>query len=302
MVSAGLLAAVCGTGARGQAPSNAAGTAKPSQSQSAQQTPKRHSAQADDANPEGMPCTRILALSSTDYIAKTTAIDDSREDDQLRGIKKYGACYDMRTDALAATLARSGKGPAKAAREEFASLEKDIKDFTEKALVDVPSSHSDTNIVAADLSRSWRAPYAGLYQKAFRYEFYEEYAAKTAKPAKATATPAQSALKKPGATAPASQAASSASTAADAGAEGAPHEATAEERARSDADPVTQAKNKFGKILEAMPEDRVHAIHSAFSEVIGVHSMSEGMRLLVYRYAIYLLQSGGAKDAEPPLF
>ena len=83
----------------------------------------------------------------------------------------------------------------------------------------------------------------------------------------------------------------------------APHEpATAEERARSDADPVTQAKNQFGKILEALPEDQMHDVHRAFSEVIGPHSVSETMRLEVYRYAIYLLQPQGGSPSEPPPF
>ena len=53
-------------------------------------------------------------------------------------------------------------------------------------------------------------------------------------------------------------------------------QATAEERAKSDADPVTQAKNRFGKILEGLPDEEMHKIHGAFSEVIGAHAMSEG--------------------------
>jgi hypothetical protein len=298
IVSAGLLATLSGVCAHSQAPPNANGQSKPSQAQSAQPAPKKPAPQTADANPEGMPCSRVLALSSTDYIAKTTAINDSAEDGQLRGIRKYGSCYDARTDALAASLARSGKGPSKAARDEFASLEKDIRDFTTKALADVPSAQPGTGTSVAAVPvpvRFGRANYAGLYEKAFRYEFYEEYAAKTAKPIKPAAAQSPAAPKSSGAK-------SSANPAAGDGPKSAPQEPTAEERAQSDADPVTQAKNKFGKIMEALPEDEMHEIHGAFSQVIGVHSMSEAMRLAVYRYAIYLLQPAGTKDSEPPLF
>jgi hypothetical protein len=230
-------------------------------------------------------------MPSSDYIAQVVAIDDSVADGQLRGIRKYGSCYDARTDALAATLARSRRGPTKAAAAEFASLESAIKDFSANAIATAP--HASPGYP--------KEAFANLYEKKFRREFYDEYEAKltkTTKPttAEAKSSPARSDPKSPTTSAP------NTSPSSTAPANTAPHEATAEERAKSDADPVTQAKNKFGKILEALPDDQMHQIHSAFSEVIGAHEMSEGMRLAVYRYAIFLLQPEGATTPEQTPF
>src|ERR1700684_3306163 len=97
--------------ANAQAPISARGQGTPVEARSQQQTQKKHPAPAANANPELMPCGQILAMSSTDYIGKTMAVNDSALDGQLRGARKYGSCYDARTDALAASLERSGKGP-----------------------------------------------------------------------------------------------------------------------------------------------------------------------------------------------
>ena len=88
--------------------------------------------------PLELPCAKVLAMPSSDYIAQIVAIDDSNVDGQLRGIRRYGACYDARTDALAASLARRGKGPSKAPRADFAAFESALKDFTAKAFADAP--------------------------------------------------------------------------------------------------------------------------------------------------------------------
>lgn len=228
-------------------------------------------------------------MPSSDYIAKIVAIDDSNVDGQLRGIRRYGACYDARTDALAASLGRSGKGPNKTARADFAAFESALKTFTAKALADVPPRPT-----------SQKEAYANLYEKQFRYEFYEGYEAKTSKSIK----PVASAEKSP-APAPANKSSVPAATGAPppAGTKSTPiAPATAEERARSDADPVTQAKNRFGKILEALPDDQMHELHSAFSEVIGPHAMSATARLAVYRYAIFLLEPPSATPFTGPPF
>jgi len=287
--------------ANAQAPISAPGQGTPFQTRSEQQTQGKYSASAANANPELMSCGQILAMSSTDYIAKTTAVNDPAQDGQLRGARKYGSCYDARTDALAAWLARSGKGPTKAGREEFASFEKDIQDFTEKALANagVPGTEANASFEPGP-PRASKAAYASLYEKEFRYEFYREYVAKTAKPVKAVASTAKPTPTTAGAK-PASHAAGPSGASAT-GADSSLHAATAEEQARSDADPVTQAKNKFGKILEVLPDDQMHEIHRAFSEVIGRHSISEPMRLAVYRYAIYILQPVATTPAEPPPF
>jgi hypothetical protein len=252
----------------------------------AQVQPPPHSASKPNADRLGLTCAQILNMTSLDWIEnyrqKTPGGPPDLE--SQRPIAAYGECYDSRTDALAAALARTGKGPTKAARAEFAAFEADLRDFESKALSDTKAS-----------SDSQRKSYADLYEKRFRYEFYEEYEAKLTRSVR---PPAASAAKPP---APSAKSAATAAPAA--GANSAPREpATAEERARSDADPVTQEKNRFGKILEALPEDQMHDVHRVFSEVIGPHSISEPMRLEVYRYAVYILQPPRSSPVEPPPF
>jgi len=254
------------------------------QPQAQGQSQKSSSSHSVYEGPLELPCAKILAMPSSNYIAQIVAIDDSNVDGQLRGIRQYGACYDARTDALAAFLARSGKGPAKAARADFAAFESALKDFTAKAFADAPQQPVGQKVT-----------YAGLYEKQFRYEFYKEYEAKIAKtvkpaatavkPPAAAASSATSVAQPPAATSPAT------SNAAASAAKGA---TTAQERARSDADPVTLAKNRFGKLLEVLPDDKMHELHRAFGDVIGPHQISEATRLAVYRYAISLLEPPSA--------
>jgi len=244
-------------------------------------TAPRSQAQAQSRPPQnadqlGMTCAKVLAMPSWDYIPKYVAIDDSNLDGQLRGIGRYGKCYDARTDSIAAALARSRRGPTKAARDDFAAFESALKNFTAKALAAVPPAPGTA-----------KEAYANLYEKQFRREFYARYELKAAPAAKSAAA------------APASGTATPSSGAKPA----VPAPQAAEERARSDADPVTQAKNHLGKILNALPEDKMHDLHAAFGEVIGPHALNEAMRLAVYRYAIFLLEPPSvAKSFAPPPF
>ena len=225
-----------------------------------------------------MTCAKVLAMPSADYIAKYVAIDDSNLDGQLRGIGRYGKCYAARTDSIAAFLARGRRGPSKAARDDFAALESALKSFTAKALAAVPPAPG-----------SAKDAYANLYEKQFRREFYEGYEVKAAPAGKPAVAPASGTAGGPVSAAPPSGAKPAAPQ-------------TAEERARSDADPVTQAKNHFGKILNSLPDDKMHDLHAAFGEVVGPHLMSETMRLALYRYAIFLLEPPSAKPFAPPPF
>jgi hypothetical protein len=252
------------------------------------QSQKRSSPQPVYESPDQLPCAKVLAMPSSDYIAQIVAIDDSYVDGQLRGIRRYGDCYDARTDALAALLARNGKGPAKAARADFAAFESALKEFTAKALA--------AGALAAPLPpvAPVKTAYAALYEKQFRYQFYEEYQAKTVRPAK----PVAPATKTPAPTAPAPQPAGTAPVTPATP----PAPATAEERARSDADPVTQAKNRFGKLLQLLPDDKMHELHRAFGDVIGPYHISEATRLAVYRYAIFILEPPSATPFSPPPF
>ena len=65
---------------------------------------------------------------------------------------------------------------------------------------------------------------------------------------------------------------------------------------------MTMAKNRFGKILESLPDEKMHELHRAFGEVIGAHPVSEQTRLAVYRYAISILEPPSATPFAPPPF
>jgi hypothetical protein len=269
-----ILASGAATGARTQAPARLA--SKP------------------DADRLGLTCAQILRMTSGDWILyygkKIGLIAANMSYDVLNANAAYGKCYDARTDALAASLARTGKGPSKVARAEFVAFEADLKDFESKALSDTKPAND-----------SQRKSYADLYEKQFRYEFYLGYESKATNTA-TTTLKARPATPAPKSGASALPAGTTSSAAPPAGASSTLHEPTAEEQARSNADPVTQAKNRFGKILEELPDDQMHEIHSAFSEVIGAHTISESTRLAVYRYAIDLLESVHSTSTETPPF
>jgi len=222
--------------------------------------------------PLELPCAKILAMPSSDYIAQIVAIDDSNVDGQLRGIRRYGPCYAARTDALAAFLARSGKGPGKTARANFAAVESALKNFTAKALADDQPPFN-----------SLKAEYAALYEKQFRYAFYQSYEQKAAKQP-------QTAEKneKDASAAPAAAAAATTSTQTS--------------PAAPITEPITLAKNHFGELLAALPEDKRREIHRAFGEIFEKGAIGEQWKLEVYRYAIFILESPKDNPFSPPPF
>ena len=190
----------------------------------------------------------------------------------LRAIAVYGKCYDARTDHLAASLAKSGAGPLMGARGNLRDLQQALDAFTAKAL-----AASDP---PADAIKTANAQ---LYEKQFRYEFYQSYekspVAKTASAAPAPATGTSF-------TSPPAPPSSPASANSAPGA----------------ANPVTQAKNHFGELLDALPEDKEHQLHAAFGDIVGGIQMSEATRLEIYRYAIFLLEPPSATPFAPPPF
>jgi len=219
---------------------------------------KQNRSHPEDADRLGMTCAQILEMSSSEWIAKVTSIDDSNVDGQLRGIKTYGTCYDERTDRLAASLARTRKGPRAAAKRSLQDLTAALDDFTAKGLAD---SEPPADAV--------KRAYAALYEKQFRYEFYESFEAK-----KAAAPPQASA-----------QAATSASAAADT------HPAADGKASGAPVPEMTRAKNRFGELLDAMPPDKLHEVHSTFGKVLDVQPLAGTQELAIYRYAIFVLES-----------
>jgi hypothetical protein len=231
--------------------------------------------QKQDSDRPAPTCSKILQMTSSEWIANVTAIHDSSEDGQLRGIRIYGDCYDARTKRLAAALGKSGKGPLMGARGDFKDFESAIKDFTAKALA--------ATTPPADALKS---AYASLYEKQFRYAFFQSYEPKIASASDAaskTAPHANAAPTAPKHPAPASSDASS-------------------KTAPSDADDMTKVKNRFGELLEALPDDKLHALHAAFGNILGLHPTSSATQLALYRYAIFLLEpftSQNSLDSKP---
>jgi hypothetical protein len=127
------------------------------------------------ARTSGAPCAEILKATSTDYMAHERSSQTPEE--EIGAIETYGKCYDERTARLASSLARRGKGPKKADLANLSDMEKKLRDFTATAL-------ADTNPPGDSL----KAAYAALYQEQFRYEFYEAFEEKTAKPKSSSST------------------------------------------------------------------------------------------------------------------
>lgn len=247
----------------------------------------------------GLTCPQILRMSSKDWVEKFTAAkapggQNASPEITIRAIAAYGKCYDARTDQLAASLGRTGKGPLMGARGNFGDFEKALKDFETAALGNVQPPANEVKIA-----------YAGLYEKQFRYAFYLSYT-----PAGQTKTSAQSGTK---------QSASSASTksapppskaepgeSSSVRPDGAKPPSAAEEvgetSAEDTAEDFTKAKNRFGQLLQALPEDNAKAVHSAFGNILGGYEVSQETRLNVYLYAIFLLEPDDAKPFAPPPF
>lgn len=219
-----------------------------------------------------MTCAQVLKMSSTEWITffgETKKTDPSST--TVRAAAAYGRCYQARTDELARALARSGKGPPKAAHADFDAFEAALRSFTAKALVDAePPANVEKQALAT------------LYEDQFRYEFYQHYQAKSVNRPNAAKTPHPSSPPTRNAT-PASASPSPASPAGS-------------------ADEMTGAKNRFGELLGALPDDKLHELHGAFGEVLGLHTLDEAMRFAVYRYAIFLLEPSGGDSSYPPPF
>jgi hypothetical protein len=236
-------------------------------------------AAAPDRDQLGMTCAQILVMSSADWVSQfNEKAKDAAPAQQktLRAITVYGKCYDARTDRLAASLAKSGAGPLMGARGTFRDFQQALDAFTAKAL-----AASDPPADAVKTAN------AQLYEKQFRYEFYESYektpAAKPVSAASAPAPSASSTSSPPSPTAPPSSPASANS-------------------APGAANPVTLAKNHFGELLDALPEDKEHQLHAAFGDIVGRSQMTEATRLEIYRYAIFLLEPPSAQPFSPPPF
>lgn len=235
----------------------------------------------------GLTCAQVLDMSSTDWVAKFASEKGSGANETIRAIGAYGKCYEARTGQLAARLGRAGKGPLMGARGNFQGMEQALKAFTAKSLAE---SQPPANPV--------KSAYAALYEKQFRCEFYESYEPKPAAPVTTPPTPSCPRQASSSATDQnvASSDASSSAPIADTREKG---DKNAKDK---DVDPLTAAKNHFGELLGNLPDDQMHDLHASFGEILGPNSASSRMQLLVYRYAIFLLEPPGGTPFSPPPF
>jgi hypothetical protein len=220
----------------------------------------------DNAARLGMTCDQVLAMSSTDWVAKFTAAKDAGPESTVLAIEQYGKCYDARTDRLVATLVKQGKGPLMGSRGNFGDFESALKDFTAKALEETQQS-----------SHSIKTQYAGLYEKQFRYAFYEGYSQKLQKRPRSETT-------------------------GKTGGSGSASPTDVQSSSKPETDPMTLAKNHFGELLAGLPEDKRHEIHAAFGQIFERSSIGEQWKLEIYRYVIFLLEPSSGKPFSPPPF
>jgi hypothetical protein len=224
-------------------------------------------------NPDrlGMTCTQILQMTSSDWIAKFSstnfaAANAPAQDSQLRAIRVYGECYDERTNHLAVSLGRNGKGPLMGARGDFGDFDNALKDFSAKALA-ATSAPAD----------AVKTAYAALYEKQFRYAFYQSY---ERKPPRLSRSSSPAATASTAAAAPPTSSSGTSSSSARADGRSVPNSA----------DPLARAKNRFGELLAALPEDKLHEVHAAFENVMVAHPVDSATELAVCRYAIFVLE------------
>ncbi len=237
---------------------------------------------APDRDQLGITCTQILDMSSTDWVGRVKEEAKEPESGQqktFRAIRAYGKCYDARTDRLVASLAKARTVPPMDAMGDFRNFEQALEIFTSKALA-VTEPPADAVKIA----------YAQLYEKQFRYEFYQSYEKKPVKSPEQLAQGSTSGTSlKAGAPVPAPSSATVSAPIPSAIAPG-------------DSNPVTTAKNHFGELLGTLPENKEHELHSAFGDIVGRSQIRESTRLEIYRYAIFLLEPASASPFVPPPF
>ena len=243
-------------------------------------TAQTHPTQKAEPDRLGMSCAQIVETSSADWVRKFTTGKSAAPDATVRALAVYGECYDARTNRLATSLGKSGKGPLMGARGNFRDFEQALKDFTAKVLA--PNDPPEDAVKTAT---------AALYEKQFRYDFYRSY---TQQAPKTPAQPANAVTSKPagnvdGVPARGSSPTSSRRPAPPAG-------------APEDAEPMTKAKNRFGELLDALPEEKLREIHKAFGRIFSGDPVSDATKLAVYRYAIFCLEPASATPFSPPPF
>ena len=261
----------------------------------------RRAARRTEPDRLGMTCTQVLKLTSTAWVEKYVAAKShgatgaakgaapngaatsESPADVVRAITAYGQCYDARTNRLAAILGRKGAGPLMGARGDFREFESSLDKFEVIAMANAQPPANDV-----------KRAYAALYEKQFRYAFYQSY-----EPAPPKAAASEPSSKKPATTHPKLEPGESSSLKSSAADSADPADQKAEDDAVAQ---FTKTKNRFGQLLEALPEDKSRQVHEAFGSILGAYELSQDTRRDVYLYAIFLLEPDSAKPYAPPPF
>jgi hypothetical protein len=243
---------------------------------SAQTTPHHK----PDPDRLGMTCAAILKMTSTEWITyfgeKTQSAAADKAASVARATAVYGKCYDARTDSLAASLAKSGNGPSKAARADFAGFEAALKSFSAKALADAqPAADEQKRALSA------------LYEKQFRYDFCDRYEPKILAP---TDAPVKSMTSLGKVTPPKNSEVPPSAP------------GTSPPKTPVETDELGKAKNRFGELIGVLPDEKLHELHAAFGAILGLHQVDDATTLAVYRYAIFLLEPSSLQSSYPPAF
>jgi len=224
----------------------------------------------------GLTCAQILAMTSTDWVVhfndklgeKAGNEKKTSAEMTVRALAVYGECYDARTTRLARSLGKNGQGPLMAARRNLREFELAVDQFAANALAASDPSPDDV-----------KKNYAALYKKQFPYLFYQDYVPKKANPAAAPANKSSHPASPPAAAPAASQ--------------------RSEDSAVSE---MTKAKNRFGELLDALPDDKLREIHRAFAKIFSGGPISDEMKLEVYRFAIFCLEPSSVTPFSSPPF
>jgi hypothetical protein len=119
----------------------------------------------------GLTCSQILAIRSTDWVAKFEKEKGAAPGATDRAFAVYGRCYDERTEQLGVELRRKHSAPPKNARADFRGFEEAVQAFTRTAIADAEPPPAAAKVACID-----------LYGKQFRYEFLREYEQKNLNP------------------------------------------------------------------------------------------------------------------------
>ncbi|MGH9706302.1 MAG: hypothetical protein ACRD5R_06055 [Candidatus Acidiferrales bacterium] len=259
-----------------------------------------------EADQLGLSCAQILKMTSTEWIEHFVDHfapgSDTVAATTERAIDAYGKCYDARTGRLAAMLKRSGKSPLMGAMGNFRDFEQGLQNFTALALADSqPAQPGPQDAQKLEL----KTAYAKLYQKQFRYAFYQGYEKPPRKPTAASKTaPAKSAASPENQTKPLGVSPGGAASKKPESPNSAPDAASSSAAAPEQDGAVnfSKAKNHFGELIGALPEEKSHPVHAAFGAIFGANQVSEETRLAVYLYAIFTLEPTSDKRFAPPPF